>query len=137
VIDAVWQAAADFFAQDAAAKQHVAPPYQGYPYGYLGPDKEALARSKGVETPPDLKESLNGGPLIIPPGVSADAMTFCYQPTLWPDLPGFRAAWEAYYTPLEARITLLREGADDALRTHISVAFVTRLKLEAARREED
>ena len=25
------------------------------------------------------------------------------------------AAWEAYYTPLEARITLLREGADDAL----------------------
>ena len=29
------------------------------------------------------------------------------------------------------------EGADDALRSHISVAFVTRLKQEAARREEE
>lgn len=29
------------------------------------------------------------------------------------------------------------DGADDALRTHISVAFITRLKQEAARREEE
>ncbi len=29
------------------------------------------------------------------------------------------------------------DGADEALRTHISVAFMTRLKQEAARREED
>ena len=37
-------------------------PYPGYPYGYLPPLAEALARSKGVESPPDLKESFNGGP---------------------------------------------------------------------------
>ncbi len=101
VIAAVWTAAQAFFAQDAAAKQAVSPPYQGYPYGYLGPDTEALARSKGEDTPPDLKESFNGGPLRVPADASPDAMAFCYQLTLWPDLPGFRAAWEAYYAALE------------------------------------
>ena len=29
---------------------------------------EALAKSKGADTPPDLKESFNGGPLSVPPG---------------------------------------------------------------------
>lgn len=101
VIADAWQAVAAFFAQGGAAKQRVAPPYQGYPYGYLGPDTEALARSRGIETPPDLKESFNGGPVIVPPDASADAMTFCYQPTLWPELPGFRAAWAAYYAAME------------------------------------
>ncbi|MDP5085749.1 MAG: isopenicillin N synthase family oxygenase [Yoonia sp.] len=101
VISGVWKAAQAFFAQDAAAKQAVAPPYQGYPYGYLGPDAEALARSKGEDTPPDLKESFNGGPLTVPADASAAALGFCYQPTLWPDLPGFRAAWEAYYAAME------------------------------------
>lgn len=90
-----------FFAQDAALKRRVAPPYGGYPYGYLGPNAEALARSKGVQTPPDLKESFNGGPLAVPSAASPDALSFCYQPTLWPDLPGFRAAWEAYYAAME------------------------------------
>lgn len=103
VIDGVWQAAQTFFAQGVDAKQAVAAPYAGYPYGYLGPDKEALAKSKGDDTPPDLKESFNGGPLRVPDGVSdPDAHAFCYQPTLWPDLPGFRRAWEAYYAEMEA-----------------------------------
>ncbi len=101
-IDGVWQAATRFFAQPAAAKQAVAAPYKGYPYGYLGPDAEALARSKGQVTPPDLKESFNGGPLSVPDGISdPQAHQFCYQPTLWPDLPGFRPAWEAYYAAME------------------------------------
>jgi isopenicillin N synthase-like dioxygenase len=101
VIAAVWAAALAFFAQDSATKHAVSPPYQGYPYGYLGPDTEALARSKGEDTPPDLKESFNGGPLRVPADASPDAMAFCYQPTLWPDLPGFRPAWEAYYAAME------------------------------------
>ena len=101
VIADVRRAAEAFFAQDAAAKQIVAPPYQGYPYGYLGPDAEALARSKGEDTPPDLKESFNGGPLRVPADAPAAAMDFCYRPTLWPDLPGFRQAWEAYYAAME------------------------------------
>ncbi|PJI92507.1 isopenicillin N synthase-like dioxygenase [Yoonia maricola] len=101
VIADIWQAAEVFFAQNSRAKHAVAPPYQGYPYGYLGPDTEALARSKGEETPPDLKESFNGGPIKVPADACADAMGFCYQPTLWPDVPGFRAAWEAYYAAME------------------------------------
>ncbi|SEW23495.1 Isopenicillin N synthase [Cognatiyoonia koreensis] len=90
-----------FFAQDAAAKEQVRAPYPGYPYGYIGPQMEALAASQGEETPPDLKESFNGGPLRVPANASADALAFCYQPTLWPDLPGFRPAWEAYYAAME------------------------------------
>ncbi len=101
VIDYVWTAAQTFFAQDAATKGQVAAPYAGYPYGWLGPNTEALAKSKGHDTPPDLKESFNGGPLHVPSDASADAMKFCYQPTLWPDLPGFRASWEAYYAAME------------------------------------
>ena len=93
-IDGIWSAAQAFFAREPEEKARVAAPYPGYPYGWLGPDREALARSKGEDTPPDLKESFNGGPLTVPPGMTdPDAMAFCYQPTLWPDLPGFRAAW--------------------------------------------
>ena len=131
VIADVWQAAERFFAQDEAAKQSVAPPYQGYPYGYLGPDAEALARSKGEDTPPDLKESFNGGPLRVPADASAAAMDFCYQPTLWPALPAFRPAWEAYYAAMEdlaARImrafavalTLSEDHFDPAIADPIS-----------------
>ncbi len=102
VITDVWAAAAAFFALPPAEKARVAAPYPGYPYGWLGPRSEALARSKGVETPPDLKESFNGGPLSVPEGMAdPEALAFCYQPTLWPDLPGFRPAWEAYYRAME------------------------------------
>ncbi|NCO85805.1 MAG: isopenicillin N synthase family oxygenase [Rhodobacterales bacterium] len=102
VIAAMWQAVAGFFAAPADARQRVAAPFPGYPYGYLGPDREALAKSRGEDTPPDLKESFNGGPLAVPAGITdPDALAFCYQPTLWPDLPGFRPAWEAYYRAME------------------------------------
>ena len=68
-------------------------PYPGYPYGYLLPQAEALAKSRGEETPPDLKESFNGGPLSVPPGMSdPQALAFCYAETIWPPAPpGFRA----------------------------------------------
>lgn len=102
VIAEVWQAAGAFFAQEPEAKAAVAAPYPGYPYGWIGPGREALARSKGQDTPPDLKESFNGGPLTVPPGMTdPQALAFCYQPTLWPDLPGFRPAWQAYYRAME------------------------------------
>jgi isopenicillin N synthase-like dioxygenase len=101
-IDGVWDAAGRFFAQPPEAKAQVSAPYPGYPYGWIGPNREALAKSKGQDTPPDLKESFNGGPLTIPEGIpDPEAYAFCYQPTLWPDLPGFRPAWEAYYTAME------------------------------------
>jgi isopenicillin N synthase-like dioxygenase len=100
-IRAVWDAAQEFFAQPPEEKAKVAAK-PGDPYGWLGPDREALARSRGEDTPPDLKESFNGGPLTRPEGLSdPDAYAFCYVPTPWPDLPGFREAWEAYHRALE------------------------------------
>ncbi len=124
VVADIWQAAAAFFAQPPAAKQRVAAPYPGYPYGYLGPDREALAKSKGEDTPPDLKESFNGGPLGVPAGVTdPDALAFCYQPTLWPDLPGFRPAWEAYYAAMEdlaARVMVAFAAALDLPDDHFA-----------------
>jgi isopenicillin N synthase-like dioxygenase len=109
VIDHVWSEARSFFDLPYVVKDQSRAPYPGYPYGYLGPGTEALAKSKGVDSPPDLKESFNGGPLAVPPGLTdEEALNFCYAPTIWPEDPqGFRPAWEAYYqavTDLAARI---------------------------------
>jgi isopenicillin N synthase-like dioxygenase len=103
IIDALWSRAEAFFALPEAAKREAQAPYPGYPYGYLPPLAEALARSKGVESPPDLKESFNGGPEAAPPGLDdADALAFCYAPTIWPAEPaGFRDAWIGYYRAME------------------------------------
>ncbi len=104
VIDDIWAATRGFFDLPAAEKHAVAPPRPGDPYGYLGPGTEALAKSRGHDTPPDLKESFNGGPASVPDGMNdPDALAFCYAPTPWPAAPtGFRAAWLAYYRDMEA-----------------------------------
>lgn len=109
VIANVWSKARDFFDLPYEIKDQARAPYPGYPYGYLGPGAEALARSRGEDSPPDLKESFNGGPLAAPEGLTdEEALNFCYAPTIWPTDPqGFRGAWEAYYTAvtdLAARI---------------------------------
>ncbi len=103
VIDSAWNRARDFFSLPAEVKQRARAPYEGYPYGYLGPELEALAKSRGVDTPPDLKESFNGGPQETPAGiVDPQALGFCYAATIWPDAPdGFREAWTGYYRAME------------------------------------
>ena len=89
-----------FFDLPPEVKEKVRPPYAGYPYGYLGPGVEALAKSRGVDTPPDLKESFNAGPLSTPPGMTdPQALSFCFADNIWPEGEAeFRAAWEAYFT---------------------------------------
>jgi isopenicillin N synthase-like dioxygenase len=82
-IDAAWNAARTFFDLPLEEKQKAKAPYAGYPYGYLGHGVEALAKSKGADTPPDLKESFNGGPLSVPPGLAdPEALAFCYADTI-------------------------------------------------------
>ena len=99
----LWRRTEAFFALPAEQKLAARAPYPGYPYGYLPPLAEALARSKGIEGPPDLKESFNGGPETAPPGLDDPAaLAFCYAATIWPTAPvGFRAAWRAYYRAME------------------------------------
>ena len=102
VIKKQWQAISKFFSQSQEFKTEVSAPYPGYPYGWIGPNKEALAASKGVKTPPDLKESFNGGPITIPLGIlDKQAYEFCYQPTLFPKVKGFKEAWISYYREME------------------------------------
>ncbi len=97
-IDAAWTAAQEFFNLPFDVKQKARAPYDGYPYGYLGPQKEALAKSRGDDTPPDLKESFNGGPLAVPSGMTdSQALSFCYADTIWPSRPeGFVDAWKTF-----------------------------------------
>ena len=87
-----------FFSQSNEIKSKVAAPYSGYPYGWLSQNRESLAASKGIKTPPDLKESFNGGPLVVPKDIGdPEAYKFVYLPTLWPNLKNFRESWKAYY----------------------------------------
>ena len=103
VIGEQWRAVSSFFSQSQEIKTEVSVPYPGYPYGWIGPNKEALAASKGVRTLPDLKESFNGGPLTIPLGIlDKQAYEFCYQPTLFPKVNGFKKAWISYYGEMES-----------------------------------
>jgi len=98
----VWSAVNAFFDQPFEEKAKVAPPFEGAPYGWIAPLKEALAASRGEDTPPDLKESYNGGPANVPDGTPEEAVAFCYQPTPYPDIEGFRASWNAYRENMEA-----------------------------------
>lgn len=103
IIDAVWGKAHAFFDLPPEEKQNARAPYKGYPYGYLGPELEALAKSRDIDSPPDLKESFNGGPLTQPVSMTdPEALAFCYAATIWPEKPdGFVEAWKAYYSSLE------------------------------------
>ena len=103
IIDTAWTQARAFFDLLPEEKQRSRAPYPGYPYGYLGPELEALAKSREADSPPDLKESFNGGPGAPPPGMQdAEALAFCYAATIWPERPaGFKAAWQAYYAAME------------------------------------
>ena len=116
IIATQWKVVSDFFALPNAKKQEVAVPYAGYPYGWIGPNKEALAASKGEKTPPDLKESFNGGPLTIPVGIKdARAYNFCYQPTIWPQMDGFKEAWCEYYREMEGLAKRVMSAFAEAL----------------------
>ena len=66
--------------------------------------------------PPDLKESFNGGPLSIPEDIADQrAYHFCYQPTLWPDIVGFKSAWFAYYSAMESLAERIMSALAEAL----------------------
>ena len=59
VVQAAWQATRQFFDGALEEKMSVRMPYKGYPYGYSGLCSEALSKSQGDYTPPDLKETFS------------------------------------------------------------------------------
>ena len=117
VIESQWTAVNQFFSQKTEDKKKASAPYPGYPYGWIGPNKEALAASKGDKTPPDLKESFNGGPIKIPSKKIKDdrAYEFCYQPTIWPEINGFQKAWTDYYIEMEKLARKIMSAFAEAL----------------------
>ncbi len=107
--NAVWRAAREFFDLPLAIKRQTPSPSEDYAYGYSPIQGEVLARSLGDSTPPDLKESLNMGPLRLPPVIPPGAEAILAQPR-WPCKPAsLRPAWEAYFeTMAELASQLLR-----------------------------
>ncbi|HYL47553.1 MAG TPA: 2-oxoglutarate and iron-dependent oxygenase domain-containing protein [Candidatus Limnocylindrales bacterium] len=102
VIERAWKATRRFFDLPLEKKLEVKMPYAGYPYGYAPLQAEALAKSLGDETPPDLKETFSIGPLQqkTPEADDPDA-DFRYAANLWPKEPAdFREAWTEYYREL-------------------------------------
>ena len=72
--------------------------------GYEPLGTEHLSATIGVETPPDLKESLSFGPLVVPddPSFHTEAAAPHYAPNIWPQRPAaFRPAIEAYIEALD------------------------------------
>lgn len=102
VITAAWNASRAFFDLPLEKKLEVKMPYVGYPYGYSPLQSEALAKSLGEETPPDIKESFSIGPLEQPShtGNEPDA-DFRFASNLWPRQPAaFQEAWSNYYSAM-------------------------------------
>lgn len=103
VADAVWDASAAFFDLPDAEKLAVERAPGGL-YGYFPMRSEALAKSRGMDTPGDLKESFNMGPAHAPSHVPVDDdEAALFGENRWPEqLPWMRPAWEAYFAAMEA-----------------------------------
>ncbi len=103
-INAAWNAAHRFFDLPLEEKLKTKALDGGNPYGYIPFAVEALAKSRGEDTPPDLKETLNMGPLECPENLTDDpGAKFTYSPTLWPENPiELKNAFIAYFKELNS-----------------------------------
>lgn len=89
-----------FFDLPAGEKLVVHNNAYGSARGYQPVGELTLARTLGVETPPDLIERFGVGPAAIP--VVGEATRHLYAPNLWPaGRDGFRTTLEAYYRAVE------------------------------------
>lgn len=92
-----------FFDLPLAEKLAVRRPRPEQNRGYIAPGEERLARLRGDETPPDLKELYTIGPFDLPdtPYFTGPAAYPSFAPNLWPSRPvGLRPALQAYWHEL-------------------------------------
>lgn len=104
MLERSWNDARAFFDLPLADRLTVREPHPGYPYGYRPFEAETLDRSIGeYGGAPDLKETLNIGPVDPPPRPLEDMTDpderAVYAPNLWPDavMPQLRETFTAYY----------------------------------------
>jgi len=104
IIDDAWSGAGAFFDLPLEQKLASKSPQQGCPRGYFPLQSEALAKSLGVDTPPDIKESLGIGTLKAPEhAIAADKLEFHYGANIWPEQPdGIREDLSRYMLEVEA-----------------------------------
>ena len=103
ISDTAWSVARRFFDLPLAEKLASQPLESGSPRGYFPIEQESLAKTQGIDTPPDPKECYSSGPLSPPGGHSPDEnFDFFYGPNLWPANPAeFGQAWVDYYGAME------------------------------------
>ncbi len=110
-VSAAWDASRAFFDLPLDDKLRVKPDDPGCPRGYFPMAAEALAKSLGVDTPPDVKESFGIGPLHAPDyEIDAADLEFHYGSNLWPNTPSdLRPALTDYFEAMtEAGSRMLR-----------------------------
>ncbi len=96
----VQQVSNAFFDLPEEEKRQVLRPAPDVARGYIPMEAESVGRSRGVETPGDLNESLMIGPVDATdaPYYTAPAAGRHFHPNLWPRRPeGLRTAYEAYF----------------------------------------
>lgn len=103
LMDNTWSTIRRFFDLPLAEKLKSKSRQPGCPRGYFPVAAESLARSRGVETPPDIKESFGVGPLRAPElEMSGDEFEFHFGENLWPEQPGeLRQSLERYFMVME------------------------------------
>jgi isopenicillin N synthase-like dioxygenase len=121
--DSVVRVARGFFALPPEQKLACRGPADTQLRGYTPFMAHRLARSRGVEAPPDLREAYSlGRPSILPghPVADPDAAAF-YRPNVWPDRPAdFRAIYTEYYALVDQlacdlmRVFALALGLDES-----------------------
>ena len=127
IVDRAWSAARAFFDLPLQQKLELKSIEPNCPRGYFPFEEESLAKTLGVESPPDRKEAFSSGPLAPPSGHAPAAdFDFFYGNNEWPaELPEFREAWIDYYHAMEdlgARIMQLLARALQ-LDDHYFAAF--------------
>ena len=101
IIDEAWNAAQNFFDLTNEEKNKYKPTNSSSPRGYFPVQSETLTKSRGVFTPPDLKEAFSCGPLNITQNKSNE-LDFFYGKNIWPINPNnFKDAWINYYCAME------------------------------------
>lgn len=104
LIDDAFAVSREFFDRPLAEKRRAGPAGAAIPRGYQAFASRNLARTYGLEAPPDLREQFFIGPLAPDPDRFSrlpQARIF-YAENLWPEHPAeFRRIFEGYYRAME------------------------------------
>jgi len=118
IIDNAWAATKEFFDLPLEDKLAAKSPDPKCPRGYFPMASESLAKSLGIDTPPDIKESFGIGRWKVPPiELTATELDFYFGKNLWPTaLPDFQDTLTNYFnamTELGDRVLRLFAAALD------------------------